>query len=123
MHSLSNFNADCYYNATGDGQGGSNRGPGTLYNIPALLNMATKAWYRQYVDSSAVVPPTSLLGLMSMPKVRAGAKGMVCAGGGVRVGDDFHVRQAGTWFTHRARSRDVLGCVGRKYFTMCKAGM
>lgn len=80
MHSLSNFNVDCYYNATGGGQGGSNRGPGTLYNIPALLNMATKAWYRQYVNSSAVVPPTSLLGLMSMPKVHAGAKGKVSGG-------------------------------------------
>lgn len=67
--SLSNFNTDFYYNSTGNGdKSDGNRADGSIYNMPALLDMASKAWYRQFVDSSSVVPPTSLLGVMSMPK-------------------------------------------------------
>ncbi|KAG1659570.1 hypothetical protein FOA52_011926 [Chlamydomonas sp. UWO 241] len=61
----SSFSTTVYYNGTYES---SNNEPVRLLRIPGLVNMAAKAWFRSYIDASSEVPPTSLLGVMSMPK-------------------------------------------------------
>mmetsp|Transcript_40231 Transcript_40231/g.119957 ORF Transcript_40231/g.119957 Transcript_40231/m.119957 type:complete len:1026 (-) Transcript_40231:846-3923(-) len=66
--SASGLSADVYYNGTFDGEGQDGQLPNL--RIPAAVNLAVKAWFRYFVsqDASDVVPPTSLLAIMSMPK-------------------------------------------------------
>ena len=48
--SLGSFSVNAWYNGTGNSNGGG-QGPGTNYRLPGLVNMASKAWWMNFMGN------------------------------------------------------------------------